>query len=278
MQPQWWVFGFPIAQTFPDGNMAQAVATKLGFPTSHVITQSDIDNATFWSVGFSNKSIVDISGIEYFVNSTYLDVSFNKITSVLDGIEDLINSKTLNLYVNQIAVLPDSIGSLHNLNELYLASCQLTSLPNSFVQLTALTGLSLLNNLLPSDYPIALNDANILGGNVVYQTQDQLEVNGPPPAINVLNQASIDTIDYLSFLSLSSGDLLSENHSYILENYSDENNHLVNIDDYLKNGIVIKSGTGHVLPKTGGNTALLISLLTLGSGLVFSTIGYKKNK
>ncbi len=80
----------------------------------------------------------------------FLDLSFNKLSSLPDSIGNLKNLTRLYLRYNKLTELPDSIGNLKGLQELSLWSNKLSSIPESIGVITNLQELSLSNNKLSS--------------------------------------------------------------------------------------------------------------------------------
>ena len=141
--------GDTIAQTFPDPNMAQAVAGQVaGGNVNAIITQSMVNSTT--SLYLPDNNISDITGIDTFSNLTWLALWSNQITSLPDSIGNLSNLGYLGLNTNKITVLPDSIVNLTNLYALVLDSNQLTSIPTNIGNMTGLEYLDLTRNRLTS--------------------------------------------------------------------------------------------------------------------------------
>lgn len=180
----------------------------------------------------------------------YLELDDNQLASLPESFGNLTLMRQLYLSNNQLTKLPDGFGNLTLVNELYLYGNQLTSLPESVTNMKTVLELEVSYNLLPTDYRerlVALGWLPILMG---YE-QDKLELGSVTPII-IKNQADIDNIDYLSFLTLLSGYTVFSSHNFILENYVDENNQPVNMDDYIKNGIVQKTGSVYAQVRATG--------------------------
>lgn len=144
--------GSTIAQTFPDENMAQAVADTIskGEGVGYVITQSDITNVTTFNDGFNGKNIKSIEGIQYFINLQTLSLKDNSITSLPSNFSNLVDLTYLSLENNKLTVCPNSFNSLINLEILRLSDNKLTSLPNNLSILTKLERLHFSNNQVSS--------------------------------------------------------------------------------------------------------------------------------
>lgn len=196
-----------ISATFADTNMAQAVANKIsGGDTSHVISQSDIDNTTSISLGQNN--ITNASGIGVFKNlkSLYLQNNLmtdlpsdinqlnvlenlylhdNKIVFLSSDIGTLTNLKNLDIGINPLDHLPVEIGNLLSLEELHATDThKLSSIPSEIGKLTKLKYLYIHDNKL--EYlPIELNKLTNL---VVLASGNNLLKN--IPEISSLNKLS----------------------------------------------------------------------------------------
>ena len=186
--------GYSIAETFPDPNMAQAVANKIaGGNIDHQITQTDINLAVQWR--FQERNISSIEGIEHFINLMDLDFDSNQLSTIPDSIGSLTKLTDLSLVHNELVNLPDSIGNLTNLAYLALDYNRLETLPDSIGNLTKLFTLRLdFNQLLRVPDSIGnLTDLYFLG-----LSHNQL-VSLPD---------SIGNLNSLSALLLSSNQLL----------------------------------------------------------------------
>ena len=94
------------------------------------------------SLDIEDKSLTDISGIEYFTNLTSLACSDNQLTEL--PVENLTNLTLLYCSDNQLTALP--VKNLTNLTLLYCSNNQLTALPVE--NLSELTNLRCNNNQL----------------------------------------------------------------------------------------------------------------------------------
>ena len=89
--------GDTIAETFPDVNLAQAVADSLaGGNINAILTQDMIDNCT--QLGATSQGVEDLTGID-----------------------KLSNLEALYIYYNQLRTIPDSFVNLTKLQTLYLS-------------------------------------------------------------------------------------------------------------------------------------------------------------
>ena len=79
--------------TFPDAKLDVAIREAIGKPTGDIY-QSDLEGLA--SLNASNKSISDITGLQYCVNITTLDLSYNEISDI-SPLSSLTNLTTLHL-------------------------------------------------------------------------------------------------------------------------------------------------------------------------------------
>ncbi|WP_435261219.1 leucine-rich repeat domain-containing protein [Tenacibaculum sp. nBUS_03] len=86
----------------------------------------------------------------------WLQLSRNSISNIPDDICNITKLKHLFLDYNKITILPDNIGQLENLRGLYLAGNQISSLPNSIENLSYLTGIDLSYNKLSGAFPVQI--------------------------------------------------------------------------------------------------------------------------
>lgn len=198
----------------------------------------------------------------------YLYLSHNQLTSVPDCFDSFPNLDTLWLNNNQLIIFPPTIAGLNNLvelriqsneitylpedmsglsslNYLVLEDNQLTSLPTSMGSLTGLWYTYLEGNLLPTNFAATLKSAG-MGGSVTDTLQSKLEIkDAATKTYTIHSGADFTNIDLFSILEIDRNGVpipVSSEHSLALDNYVDENNTPVNLDDYLENGIVLKSG------------------------------------
>lgn len=232
--------GNTIAQTFPDPVFAQAIADELGVNIDTVITQNMVDTTFFINV--KDVNVTDITGISVFSNLREFGVIRTTLSTVPDEIGSLTKLTGLWLLDSQITALPESIGNLTELTRLHIQRNQITSLPSSLSKLTKLTWVTAERNLLPTDAHITLNS---LGLDYVFEieTQKKLKLNTGTHIYKIENQEDIDNIDLRSLVNVLNTSILSPSHNLILSNYTNEDLQQVNIEDYIKNGNVIKSGS-----------------------------------
>lgn len=100
---------------FADPNLELAVELKLGISDPN---RNDMLNLT--KLTAYGKGIIDITGIGYAVNLTYLDLHDNQLTSISSEVGNLTKLQHLFLYSNQLTSLPSEIKNLKRLHRLYL--------------------------------------------------------------------------------------------------------------------------------------------------------------
>ena len=100
------------------------------------------------SLDIYNKSLTDISGIEYFTNLTSLDCGKNQLTAL--PVENLTNLTSLRCNNNQLTAMP--VKNLTKLTELFCSYNQLIALPVG--NLTELTVLNCSYNQLTDELPV----------------------------------------------------------------------------------------------------------------------------
>ena len=94
----------------PDANLRAAIAAALGKASGAPITQADmetldtIDDPSFWGQGIS-----DLTGLEYAINLTYLDIFDNDISDI-SPLEGLTQLRYLDLSWNKIVDLSPLTG------------------------------------------------------------------------------------------------------------------------------------------------------------------------
>lgn len=182
--------------------------------------------------------------VSQLTNIEYLDLGVNQIINVSPDFKNLNKLNHLDLRNNKIVKLPNEFKDIPNLKYIYLNENQLTSLPDNFIDLNNKLFLELDGNLLPSSYADELNSKGmrVSGNPFIYKNQDQLKLlNGIMP-INIVNQSSIDNVNYASMVKLTSGRALSSAHEYKFVNFKDENNNAIDFNDYIQNGVVQKNG------------------------------------
>ena len=91
------------------------------------------------------------------------------------------------------------------------------------------------DNLLPTNYQDTLNTLGLVF-TVNYETQIQLTLNTGLNSYTIANESDLNNIDFLNIVGLSDSSVVSPTHNFILEN-----NNVVDITDYVKNGVIQKS-------------------------------------
>lgn len=133
---------------FPDPGLDSAVRYEIGKPQGPICS-SDLDGLETLS---ASEEITDISGLEYCVHLTWLNLTANQIRDVspLAGLNGL---RALHLSGNPIRDISPLAG-LTELTELYLASCQITDL-SPLAAMMNLERLSLWRNQVSDISPLA---------------------------------------------------------------------------------------------------------------------------
>ncbi|MBN2000693.1 leucine-rich repeat domain-containing protein [candidate division KSB1 bacterium] len=135
---EWSELFVDVAQ-FKDANLEQVVRIALNKPAGEI---RDIDMEKLTSLYAAGKQITDISGLEYAVNLTTLNLQLNQITDI-SPISGLTKLTTLYLHTNRI----NDISALQNLTDLTLLHLAHNSITDfqPLSNLTKLTFLSLGN-------------------------------------------------------------------------------------------------------------------------------------
>ena len=121
---------------FADANLEAAVEEKLG-----VTDPTPTDMLALTTLTARVKGIVDMTGLEYAVNITLLDLSYNDINDAsVPVVSDLTNLIILNLSQNDISDL-SPLSGLTNLTTLYLWKDKISDI-------SALSGLTNLTELI----------------------------------------------------------------------------------------------------------------------------------
>ncbi|MCL0049670.1 leucine-rich repeat domain-containing protein, partial [Peptococcaceae bacterium] len=141
----------PYVVTFVDPNLEAAVRSALGKPTGD-ITKEDMAKLT--NLVARERRITDLSGLEYAVNLTWLNLWGNQITDITP-LAGLTNLTTLHLPNNQITDITPLAG-LTNLTTLGFWGNQITDI-TPLAGLTNLTWLSLGHNQITDITPLVDN-------------------------------------------------------------------------------------------------------------------------
>ena len=195
---------------FADPNLKDAVESSLG-----IENPTEDEMLGLYLLFADNKSITDLTGLEYatnlfylfldnnhltnlppeignLTNLVYLILNNNQLTSLPPEVGNLTNIAYLILNNNQLDILPPEVGNLINLTYLYLHENQLTSLPAEFGNFTSLTDLTLNGNQLNTGFYCSIlpviNDNNP-GAYITYDPN-------PNP---LSNDCSTDMLDFAIF-------------------------------------------------------------------------------
>lgn len=126
--------------------------TELNYDSKYLSKFPEFDNSDFLDttvLNLSNNRISSIpSIIGKFENLEILILRNNRITSLPPEIENLKNLETLNLENNLLKIFPKEIFQLGNLMALYMAGNRLAIAPSELRRLTSLVSLDLSNNQL----------------------------------------------------------------------------------------------------------------------------------
>ncbi|MBP2099770.1 InlB B-repeat-containing protein [Enterococcus rivorum] len=261
--------GITFEQQFPNAQTASVIARQFNKVPSDEMTSADI---AITSLDLYSTNLTNIDGIDIFSNLTYLDISSNQIVNLPEGLFALTKLQYLDASRNGLVVIPESIGNLFGLIYLDIGvnslirlperigdltalktfevyNNQLTSLPVSMVNLVNMTYFNAQSNFLPSDYDLLLSE--LLGITVMRNPQESVLLS-QPTSIKISSQQDMDTIDFTTFIRSRYTQRLSEGHVYQFENYLDESMQAVDINDYLQNGVVKKSGVVYAQVRVTG--------------------------
>jgi len=133
---------------FADGNLKQAVKSALGIGYD----PTEAKMATLTQLWANNRAITDLTGIEYGVNLTYLNVRDNQISN-LSPLSGLTKLTDLRLQNNQISNISPLLG-LTNLTRLWMGPNQISNI-SPLSGLTKLTSLRLQSNQISDISPLS---------------------------------------------------------------------------------------------------------------------------
>ncbi|AMP21317.1 hypothetical protein AZF37_09315 [endosymbiont 'TC1' of Trimyema compressum] len=249
--------GDTIAKTFPDANLAQAVADKYtGGNTNSVFTTAMSQEVT---LDLSNRGISDLTGIGNFVRMRALTLDNNNLTTLPEELFAMGNLDYLFAKSNQLSTISASISNLTNLATLDLSNNQLASLPSEMSQLILLSSTTLGNNLLPTNYQQALNDFGLtVNGNPVifsYENQNQLSLLDGVQPFNISTESDFTSLNLASVVKIDQSGTsipLSSTLNLVLTNYIDTNSQPVDINNYVQGGNIIQSGTVYAQVRVAG--------------------------
>lgn len=181
----------------------------------------------------------------------YLALNGNQLTNIPTSIGSLSNLENLDLSSNSLISLSENVGNLSSLQNLWIEYNQMTSLPDNIGNLSGLQAFSMGNNLLPTDYEVTLNTLG-LNISINYEEQRQLTLQTGLEPYKITSESDLNSINLLDAVLLNDGSDVLSAHELILENYVDENDNPVDINDYIQNGNVIKLGTVFVQVRATG--------------------------
>lgn len=157
--------GQTFSQTFPDANMAKAVADHYRVSVNTIITSDMVQQGKKFDL--EDRNISSIVGISTFNKLSYLDLNSNNITQIPTEISALNELSYLYLDNNKITTIP--AGALSTMNQLYvlwLNYNELSSVPAEVLSRASLKVLRLGNNNLtsiPNSIGISLSKLRYLG-------------------------------------------------------------------------------------------------------------------
>ena len=126
---------------FPDKNLQSAIMEALSKAPGEEIFVSDLNKLTTFTA--FNCSIIDISGLEYCINMSKLDLNSNQISDI-SALSSLAKLNVLRLPYNQVRDV-SPLSKLANLTQLYLPHNQISDI-SPLSSLANLTTLSLWQN------------------------------------------------------------------------------------------------------------------------------------
>ncbi|MGY3779664.1 leucine-rich repeat domain-containing protein [Isobaculum melis] len=178
-----------------------------------------------------------------------INLNNNTIPTLPEGIGNLTKLTELQMNNGGLMMLPDSIGNLTNLTNLSFAGNNLMTLPESLKNLTQLTSIDLTNNILPTTIDQKLKD---ILPNLSW-------TGGLQTKFTLTSELVFDNVRYFDDIQMSRilavSRLISKNPgntgnfiknlSYVaeLEEYTNQNGEPIALETYIKDGVVIKSGT-----------------------------------
>jgi internalin A len=173
------VWDDPIIVTFPDANLEAAIRETLNKPTGDIHSS---ELAGLKHLYADTKGIVNLTGLEYCINITDLELQNNQISD-LTPLTGLVSLQDLNLDYNQISNLTPLAG-LVNIQRLYLDFNQITNL-SPLAGMTKIAKIMLDNNQI-SDIKPLVDNWGLAFGDVVYLENNplsQISINTYIPAL-----------------------------------------------------------------------------------------------
>ncbi|AMP19950.1 hypothetical protein AZF37_01020 [endosymbiont 'TC1' of Trimyema compressum] len=203
------------------------------------------------SLNLSHNQLTKLpTEIGSLLNLSFIDLSYNLLSVLPTEIGNMAHLTNLLLEDNRLTSLPDEICNLIELRNLVIYFNLLTSLPNEFGNLKNLVTCELWENLLPDSYPSTLNALGFPKIVFTYNPQSQLRIIGVVSPFEITKESDLSKLDLFSLVEInqaSYGSVINLSSDFNLElelvNYKNMNNNVVNISDYIQNGLVKKSGT-----------------------------------
>ena len=182
----------PIDVNIPDANLRELLEWELGKnagdPINHLEMASIV--SSFWGLNRLSNFISDLTGLEYCVNLTHLDLRHNQYISDLSPLSNLTKLTHLDLEDNQVRDL-SPLANLTSLTHLYLPG---RAGKNQISDIGPLSNLTNLKVLVLSGHPFGGNIS--LLSNLVNLTYLDLEVN------QVRDLSPLDNLTSLTHLNL----------------------------------------------------------------------------
>ena len=205
----------------PDANLRAVIETALGKDSNAPITEAEM--ATLDSLAASDAEITDLTGLEYAVNLTWLDLASNDITnvSVLEGLTNLTHLILSGNNVTDLAGLVANTG-LGTGDTVDLADNPLNATSQS-THIPALRKRGVSVSFAPP--AVAIPDANL---RAVIETALGKDSNAP------ITEAEMATLDSLAASDAEITDLTGLEYAVNLTNLSLNDNNITHVSALAK--------------------------------------------
>ncbi|MGY3779725.1 leucine-rich repeat domain-containing protein, partial [Isobaculum melis] len=183
-----------------------------------------------------------------------LQLMDNQFTSLPDSVGNLNTLRYLDLGGNQLTIIPETIGNLSSLIRLSFFGNRLTSLPESIGKLTLKGNIDIRGNYLPTDSVAQLKlkfpHLNFYHSNTRKLKLESKSISTKIDIEEISEWGMLNTSEVL-MKYLAKDDRVPAHH-YFLEEYSDNQGNPINLEDYVKDGKMLKTGSIYAKIRAGG--------------------------
>jgi len=154
-----------LTVAIPDANLRAALHDATGVPDADPIRRGDL-YALNGDLDLYDRGIVNLEGIQFCKNITFLNLGKNNVTSMPD-LSGMTNLQDFSLNGSNLTQVPPQVATIPNLAYFQMFGCKLTSLPDFLFSMPKLETLVVGDNQI-TEIPESIGTSQLVALNIGY--------------------------------------------------------------------------------------------------------------